>query len=281
MRPCLCLCCSIILLFCAPAAAQAPVPEPLHDLARLKQDSNSARLEALKAILGKRKISFELQNFQAPPSPHGRTQGTNLITSFGAGAKEITVGAHYDVVESGEGGLIGGMVDNGAAVIILARFAESLKNQTLRHRVRVVFFDMEEVGSHGSKAYVAANKMGIAAGVNVDVAGMGSVLAYAPGKAAETSMIQKAIGAACSELQHSCMEFSNFPPSDDRTFHAADLPVVSIAFIPPLQSLMKIQSLMKLMHTPDDNLDKIDPASLDAAGRVLLKIVLNLDEALE
>jgi Zn-dependent M28 family amino/carboxypeptidase len=281
MRQRLCSCCLVLLCACALQAAQTPVPESLRDLARLKQDTNSARLEALKEILRVHDIPFELQSFQSPPSPHGRTQGTNLVMSFGTGEKEIAVGAHYDAVESREGGLIGGMVDNGSAVIILTRLAEALKNQTLRHRVRVVFFDMEEEGLYGSRAYVASHKPEIAAAINLDIAGMGSTLAYALGKAEGTTYIQKAIGMACSELQHTCMEFPSFPPSDDRTFQAANLPVVSIAAIPPLQSLMQIQSLMKFLHTPDDNLDKIEPASLDPVVRVLLKTVLKLDETLD
>jgi len=42
-----------------------------------------------------------------------------------------------------------------------------------------------------------------------------------------------------------------------------------------------IQSLMKLLHTPDDNLDRIEPASLDPVLRIVLKTVLKLDEMLD
>jgi len=281
MRHFLCLLCLALLCAGTLQAAQGPGPDPLRDLARIKQDSNPARLDALKEILRERKIPFELQSFPSAPSTHGRTKGTNLIMSFGKGAREITVCAHYDVVESREGGLIGGNVDNGSAAIILTRLASALKDQTLRHRVRVVLFDMEEIGSPGSKAYIAAHKPEIAAAINVDIAGMGSILAYAPGKAEGVADIQKAIGAACAELHHTCMEFPNFPPSDDRSFHAANLPAVSVAFIPPLSAMDKIQSMMKLLHSPEDNLDKIDAASFDPAIQVVLKTVLKLDEILE
>jgi len=281
IRQHLCSCCIILLWVCAVHADQIPEPEPLYDLARLRQDSNSARLEVLKEILRERGIPFELQSFQSAPSPHGRTQGTNIIMSFGPDTKEITVCAHYDAVESTEGGLIGGMVDNGAAVIILVDLAKALKSHTLRHRVRVVLFDMEEIGLLGSRAYVATHKPEIIAAINVDVAGMGSTMAYAPGKAERVAHIQKAIGLACTELEFSCLEFPNFPPGDDRTFQEMNLPVVSMAFIPPLESILKIQSLMKLLHTQDDNLDKIDATTLNPATQVVLKTVLNLDEIIE
>lgn len=275
------LCCFSLLLVLAAQAAQAPVPDQLQDLARLRQDSNPARLEAIKEILREREIPFELQSFQSTPSPHGRTRGTNLVMSFGTGEREITVCAHYDAVESSEGGLIGGMVDNGTAVIILVNLAEALKDRALRHRVRVALFDMEEIGLLGSRSYVAEHKPGILAAINYDVAGMGGTMAYAPGKAEGVARIKDVIGAACAELKSSCLEFSNFPPSDDRTFQDANLPVVSVAFVPPLQSMTKIQALMKLLHTPDDNLDIIDPETLEPAVQVVLKTVLKLDRIIE
>lgn len=260
-------------------AAQSPVPESLRDLVRLQQNSNPERLETLKRQLRERGIPFEVQTFSSPPSPHGRTRGTNLIATVGAGPREITVGAHYDAVESPEGGLIGGVVDNGAAAIILVRMAEALTKHTLRHRVRIVFYDMEEMGAPGSQAYIAAHKDAIAAALNLDISGMGSTVAYAPGKAEGTDRIQRAVRAACSDLHADCLEFANFPPSDDRSFHASNLPVVAVAFIPPLQS-PRIQTVMKMLHSRDDSIDKVDPASLDAAVQFMLQVVLKLDAAL-
>ncbi len=282
IRWCICVTYFLLLCSCALQAAQAPARDwdPLSDLARLKQGSNPGRLQALKQILREGEISFELQTFLSAPSPHGRTQGTNLIMSFGDGTKEITIGAHYDAVESKEAGLIGGVVDNGSAAIIVVGLAHAIKAQNLRHRVRLVLYDMEEVGSPGSKAYIATHKPEIAASINLDISGMGSTVAYSPGNAEGTSRIRKSMDATCTELHFNCLEFPNFPSSDDRSFQEAKIPVVSVAFIPPLQS-PKIQSLMKLLHTPEDNLEKVDQASLNDAVRFVLRAVLKLDEMIE
>lgn len=289
----------LLLLFSSGAlsALQPPVPEPLRDLARLRQGSNPARLEALQEILRERGLPFELEAFESKESPHGRTKGTNIVMTFGAGPREITVGAHYDAVERKGGELIEGMVDNGAGTITLVRLAEALKGRTLRHRVRVVLFDMEEAGLLGSKAHVAVHRPEIAAAVNLDIAGFGDTVVYGLGKAEGTARLHEVVGTVCAERRLPCLEFPQFPPGDDLSFQAADIPVVSLGFLPRLQAhqlwlflnggegsgLEKgwTPPILKIIHTRDDTLDKIEPATLDLAFQVVLDTVLRLDATLE
>jgi Zn-dependent M28 family amino/carboxypeptidase len=277
--------------------AEDPVPDSLRELARLKQDSNPARLEALQKILQERGIPFELQTFESRPSPHGRTKGTNLLLTFGTGLREITLGAHYDALELAGGGLIDGMVDNGASAIILVRVADALKGRTLRHRVRIVFFDMEETGLLGSQAYVAEHKSDIVAAMNLDVAGFGDTLGYGFGKAQGVAQIQKALLMACAEQILMCMGSENFPPGDDRSFQNANIPVISVGFAPRLAALQAglflsggensglekgfVPQIFKIIHTPEDNLSKIEPATLNLGFQVVLNTVLKMDAALE
>lgn len=294
-----CLLPALLLLLSTGAlpALQPPVPEPLRDLARLRQGSNPARLEALQEILRERGIPFELETFESKESPHGRTKGTNVVITFGTGPREITVGAHYDAVERKNGELIEGMVDNGAGTIALVRLAEALKGRTLRHRVRILLFDMEEVGLLGSKAYVAAHRPEIAAAVNLDIAGFGDTVVYGLGKAEGTARLHQVLGTVCAERRLPCLEFPQFPPGDNLSFQAADIPAISIGFLPRLQAhqlwlllnggegsgLEKgfLPGIMKIIHTPEDTLDKIEPATLDLAFQVVLETVLKLDAALE
>ncbi len=274
-----------------------PVPDSMRDLASLKQDSNPARLDALQQILRERGIPYELQTFASQATPHGRTQGANLVITFGTGLREITLGAHYDALELKGGGLIDGMVDNGAGTIILVRVAEALKGRTLRHRVRIVLFDMEEVGMLGSQAYVAAHRSDIAAAINLDIVGFGDTLGYGLGKAAGTDRIQKALMMACAEQLLMCMDSANYPSSDDRSFQDANIPVVSLGSAPRLvmhqawlmlnggdnSGLEKgfVPQVFKIIHTPEDNLSKIEPATLDLGFQVVLNTVLKLDADLE
>src|SRR6185436_18495562 len=125
-----CLIAALLLLSsaCALWGTEAPAPDPLRDLGLLRQESNPARLDALKEILHERVLPFELQTFESKVSPLGRKAGTNVVMSFGSGAREITVGAHYDAFEWKDNGKISqAVVDNGAAAIVMLRVAGALK----------------------------------------------------------------------------------------------------------------------------------------------------------
>ncbi len=269
----------------------------LSDLARLAQKSNQGRLAALQKILHERNIPFELQTFESETSLHGRMQGTNIAMTFGTGKKEITVGAHYDAVETEGKALVDGMVDNGAGTIVLVRLAEAMKGRTLQHRVCLVLFDMEELGLFGSKAYVAERKTDIAAALNLDVAAFGDAMIYGLAKSDSVMRISEAIFAACAGRRLACIEFPKYLPGDDLSFQVANIPVVSIGFIPRLEAyqlwlllnggessgLMKgfVPPILKIIHTREDNLDRVEPATLDLAFQVVLDIVLKLDTLLK
>ena len=279
------------------AAVENPSPDSLRDLARLKQDSNPARLQALQEILREREITYEVQTFQSSQSPHGRTQGANVVITFGNGPREITVAAHYDALELPRGGMIDGMLDNGAGSITLIRVAEALKGRKLRHRVRIVLFDMEEIGLEGSRKYVDAHKEEILAGINLDVAGFGDSVFYGFSKTPGTERIRKALMTACADQALLCVDSENFPGGDDRSFRAANIPVVSLSFAPRLTAFQiwmllnhpeksGLQSgfmpdFFKILHSPEDNLSKIDPATLDLGFQLVLNTILKLDAALE
>lgn len=293
-----CLIAALLLVSSACALRASEPPDPLRDLARLRQESNPARLEALQEILRERGLPFELQTFESKESPQGRKRGTNVVMTFGSGPREITVGAHYDAVEWKDGKLSQGMVDNGAGAIVALRVAEALKDRTLRHRVRVVLFDKEEVDLGGSKAYVAGRKSGeIAAAVNVDIAGFGDAVLYGLGKTEGDARLHEVAGAICAERRLSCLEFPQFPRSDDRSFQAAGIPAISIGFLPRLQAHQLwlylnggkdsgfpegwTPPILKIIHTPEDTLDKVDPGTLDLATGLVLDLLLRLDGGME
>lgn len=272
--------------------------EPLADLARLKQATNAGRLAALKEILTERKIPFEAQTFDGGKKDQPET-GTNLSVAFGsAGPREIVVGAHYDAARLKDGTLSHGMVDNGASVIALVRLAEALRDKKLRHPVRLLFFDQEEIGLLGSKAYVSGKKPGeVAAVVNLDVTGYGDTVAYGTGKGEESAPVVQALERVCAEQQLDCVRFPKFPPSDDRSFEAAGFPNVSLAFLPrveahqlwlllnggPESGLREsfTPPVVRTIHTPEDRIEKVEPATLDLAAKTVLDVVLQLDASLD
>lgn len=92
----------------------------------------------------------------------------NVIASFGTeNKKRIIVGAHYDVCEDQEGA-----DDNGSGVAGLLELSRMLKGQTLRHRIDLVAFTLEEPPFFRTEhmgSYVHAQSLRES---NVDIAGM-------------------------------------------------------------------------------------------------------------
>ncbi len=70
-----------------------------------------------------------------------------VVKKPGKTNKQIIVGGHFDGNGSG---------DNGAAIALMLTTAEKLINIETEYTITFVFYDAEEYGMHGSKAYVNA-----------------------------------------------------------------------------------------------------------------------------
>ena len=80
--------------------------------------------------------------------------------TIGTGTESIVVGAHYDAVRLPDGTLSRGAVDNAASSVILVRLAEALRTVDLPRQVKLIWFDMEELGLIGSRRYLGCLRDG-------------------------------------------------------------------------------------------------------------------------
>lgn len=259
------------------------------DASRLDRPSNPERLEALKTLLRERGLEFEAQPFVNEK----KEQGQNLIVTLGSGERDIVIGAHFDAARLQDGSLSHGMVDNAAGAVVLTRVAEALRAQRLKHRIRVVFFDMEELGLLGSAHYVKSLDSQVAAAVNVDIAGYGDTLIFGPGKSEGNAQVYGAMWRVCAEQRLSCMEFSEFPKGDDRSFQAAKVPNLSLAIVPALEAHQLwlllhggkesglaegfLPPILKTIHTPGDTAEKLDDAAMTRIADAVVNLVMELD----
>ncbi|HEX5717577.1 MAG TPA: M28 family peptidase [Thermoanaerobaculia bacterium] len=283
----------ICLCLLLPNALQAQAPAA--DAARLDRLSNAERLEALTALLRERGIEFEVQSFpNERKEKDSREQGQNLIVTIGSGPRDIVIGAHFDAVRLRDGKLSHGMVDNAAGAVVLTRVAEGLRARRLKHRVRLVFFDMEEIGLLGSAHYVKSLDSKVAAAVNVDIAGYGDTLIFGPGKNEGNAEVYGAMWRTCSEQRLACMEFPNFPQGDDRSFQAGKIPNLSLAILPALEAhqlwLMLnggkesgltegfVPPILQTIHAPGDTAEKLDAAAMTRISDAVVNLVMELDE---
>src|SRR4051812_32456956 len=105
------------------------------------------------------------------PFGDGARAGTNVIVTLPSrGPRTILIGAHYDRVQVGQGA-----VDNAGSCAALLELMTAFKASPLgRYTATFVFFDREENGLAGSRAYFAANKDRPAYAVNLDVFAYGN-----------------------------------------------------------------------------------------------------------
>ena len=213
-------------------AQDLPALEPmLRDVERMEVGSNPERREVLMEILSERGIEFELEAFNIEPRVnYPRRVGANIVVTLGDGPADIVIGAHFDAVWLMGGTLGRGAVDNAASSIVLTRLASMLGAETLRHRIRIVFFDMEEIGLVGSRNYVRRHgSEGIAAAINLDVNGYGDTLIFGPTAAEGNTALPESMREVCTEHDFQCMEYPRFPNSDYLSFQAAGIPNISFS----------------------------------------------------
>jgi Zn-dependent M28 family amino/carboxypeptidase len=295
---CLSLACSSITAphVTTPPSLAAPAADLIADTRLLEQPSNATRLDALQGLLRTRGLAFTLQSFpnnarQRDP----REQGQNvLLDPIGGSGPTIVVGAHLDAVALNGGTLSHGMVDNGAGVIVLMRVAETLRTHRLRHRVQIVFFDMEESGLQGSAFMAKAiDRTTVTSMVNIDIAGYGDTIMSGPTTGAGTAPLHQALARVCAARDYACIRLAAFPTGDDRSFQAAGIPAISLAVLPALEAhqvwlLLNggkesglapgfAPAILRTIHTPADAADKLTAEGMTLIYNAILDLLLELD----
>ena len=272
---------------------------PLHDdVVRISSASaNEARFDALTSMLTARKIPFTVEPFTIDkPTPlEPRTEGRNIVVTIGNGPSDIVIGAHYDAVRLPDKTLSKGAVDNAASSVILLRIAETLRNEKLPVRVRVVWFDMEELGLIGSQRYVqqhAADK--IVAMLNFDINAYGKTIMFGPAQQPASSVLRRKLLETCGAEDADCLGFPQLPDSDDRSFIRAGIPTLSLAMLPPIEAhqlwlllsgpnsglaLQTVPPILRTIHTAGDGPDKVSEESMSMMVRFALSLVRKIAQS--
>jgi hypothetical protein len=97
----------------------------------------------------------------------------------------------------------------------------------------------------------------------------------------------------CALQRFDCLEFPSYPPSDDRSFQRAGVPNISLGVLPPIEARQFWLALnagpasglapdftpriMRILHSADDTLDKVEPAALALAHDMVVSLVRVLD----
>lgn len=112
-----------------------------------------------------------------------------------------------------------GLVDNAGSVVAVIEAAKILREAPLSHRIRIIFFDQEELGLIGARKWIEAHGLAnVAAVVNSDVAAYGDTMMYGQNNGPQSAFVTRAVQELCAEQALQCVGFPIYPPSDDRAF---------------------------------------------------------------
>ncbi|WP_332655353.1 M28 family metallopeptidase [Brevundimonas sp.] len=296
-----------LLVLSTPVAAQDL--DLRAQVAAYVQPTNAARTEVVVAQL--RAAGFEptVETFAGGNPRTGELEGRNVVVTLGDGPREILLTAHYDAVKLRDGTMSQGVVDNAASVVGVIEAAKILRAKDLNHRVRIILFDQEELGLIGAKKWIEAHGLAnVAAVVNSDVAGYGDTMMYGQNNGAQSAFVTRAVQELCAERAMPCVGFPVYPPSDDRAFSGAGLteagegggqdrvPTVSLGFQDQIGAHQMwlafnggetnglaegfVPRVFQLIHSAEDTIEQVDPATVALAGEVYAALVERLDAQL-
>ncbi|MDR7135801.1 hypothetical protein J2X06_003019 [Lysobacter niastensis] len=183
---------------------------------------NAGRRQAIEQRLDALGLPWHRRTFKS-----GEHQGQNLFAEVGDAADSplLLIGAHSDRVAVGKGA-----TDNASGSATVLALAERFKREPLRHhRVVVAFWDLEEVGLLGAKAYVADGHEKPVLYVNFDVFGWGDTLWMMAPDSDGALVADTAAAAAGNGLKLSAGQ--QYPPTDHLPFLKAGWPAVSYSLI--------------------------------------------------
>jgi len=292
-----------VLASAVAVAALLSTPATAQDAEALKaqvgayvQPSNAGRMNVLLTQLRAAGFTPTVETFEGG----GRAepmQGSNVVVTIGDGPKEILLTAHYDAVKLRDGTMSQGVIDNAGSVVALIEAARILRDKPLDHRVRVIFFDQEELGLIGARKWIEAHGIAnVAAVVNSDVAAYGDTMMYGQNNGAQSAFVTRAVQELCAERAMQCVGFPEYPPSDDRAFSAAGAPVVSLGFQDQVGAHQMwlafnggeanglaegfVPQVFRVIHSKDDAIEAVEGATIATAGATYAALIQKLDAQL-
>ena len=244
-------------------------------LERIAVRDQAERKNAILAVLDGLEIHYEIHDTVCDDQ-----SVSNIIVSLNPSSQRLVIGAHWDSVEGSTGAN-----DNASSCSILLRLCETLKNTD--KSVDLVFFDKEEKGCLGSRAYIdETGRENISAMVNLDVCGAGKqIVIWSKGNVDNPSF--HGILTSANLENHGVTDLPWLPYGDDRSFDAAGIPNITVCVLEPgdLEVFRTVSAkiasgqplseednrafhgveVMKTMHNGEnDSIASVNPDVLDA-----------------
>lgn len=239
-------------------------------------------------------IIEHLEAYGVPYVVQPYATGTNVVVDLGRATAKIGVGTHFDRVPASAGAN-----DNGSAIAVGLDIIRRHQQAESTASVRVFFFDEEETGLHGSRAYVAQHGVHDLKGLlNLELVGMGDTFALWPVEAARRGPLLQTFEAVAQRQQVSCHRFDQVVTNtaDHVPFRQAGLPdaftltcitsqdiATAQAYYQALAQQADTSRLLEILaqaplfrhyHQPTDTYEKLSEATLAMASAAVWEAIL-------
>ena len=199
------------------------------------------------------------------------SKAPNLICTLqGVTEAVIVVGAHFDLVEAGNG-----VVDNWSGASLLPSLYQGIASVPRRHTFRFVAFSGEEKGLLGSKAYV--RELGktheqVMAMVNMDTLGLAETEFWA--SHADPRLVQLIeVVATALKLPLSGVNVERVGSTDSESFREKKIPAITIHSL--------TQQTLNVLHSPKDRIEAVHIDEYYRTYRLVLGYLALLDQKLD
>lgn len=259
---------------------------------KLEYKSNKQRRDMIIELLKNKKIKYKLEGYR-----FFGNKGKNIIIEFGNGKKYSIASAHYDVVSRSPGAN-----DDASAMAVLLKVIDKLNRIKIKNKIKIIFFDQEEIGRFGSRSYIEKYGLKNLIGIyNLELVGMGDIIGLWPiTNFNKDSYILKIIEKVTKEKNIYTERIGQLPAfyGDDLSFREAGFEhslCISVAYKKDKEKIKKfvkspipyillryylglIPKMFKLYHSPNDKSEYLNESAMEMTADVLTKSLINLDK---
>jgi Iap family predicted aminopeptidase len=223
---------------------------------------NATREPAIKALFEEAGCQGELTE-QTVKS----TKAPNLICTLnGASDSTIVVGAHFDLVERGNG-----VVDNWSGASLLPSLYQGLAKSSPKHTLVFVAFTGEESGLLGSRSYLkqlGTAKSQVKAMVNMDTLGLGETKVWMS-HSDRNLAIWLAAMAKQMNIPLGAIDVEKVGTSDSEPFREKNIPAITIHSL--------TQDTLHILHSPSDTIEAVRLGDYYQSYRLLAGYLAAID----
>jgi Zn-dependent M28 family amino/carboxypeptidase len=182
----------------------------------------------------------------------------------------IVVGAHFDLVEKGQG-----VVDNWSGVSLLPSFYQGLRDSDRKHTFVLVAFAGEELGLLGSKSFLKQlgdRKSQVKAMINLDTLGLGQTKVWLSHADRELADWLAFIATEMS-IPLGAVNVENVGTTDSEPFREKKIRAMTVHSV--------TQGTFHILHSPEDKIEAIHLDEYYQTYKLMIAYLAAIDQKLE